>query len=144
MYRPVPAFAAATGLPPEEWQAIGRGDVDRGGRLLNVARTVSSGEVVELGKTSGSRRRVPLSRRALEALDRLPPRLETPLLFPAKGGGLMNLDNWRRREWAPAIEASGVNRPRASTISARGSPRTRSLPGSPCSSWRGSWARRCG
>jgi integrase len=39
----------------------------------------------------------------------LPPRLDTPLLFPAKGGGLMNLDNWRRREWAPAIEASGVS-----------------------------------
>lgn len=79
--------------------------------MLNVARTVSSGEVVELGKTSGSRRQVPLSRRALAALDLLPPRLDTPLPFPAKGGGLMNLDNWRRREWAPAIEASGARKP---------------------------------
>ena len=38
-------------------------------------------------------------------------RLDTPLLFPAPGGGLLNLDNFRRREWAPAIEASSVRRP---------------------------------
>jgi integrase len=60
-YRPLPAFAAATGLRPEEWQALERRDIDRAAGLLTIRRTVSSGEVVELGKTAGARRQVPLS-----------------------------------------------------------------------------------
>jgi integrase len=111
MYQPLPAFVAATGLRPEEWQALERRDMDRAGRVLTMARTVSSGEVVDLGKTTRSRREVPLSQRALDALDALPPRLDTPLLFPAKGGGVLNPDNFRRREWAPAVESSGIRKP---------------------------------
>jgi integrase len=64
-----------------------------------------------LAKTAHSRRQVPLTRRALEVLNALPRRLDTPLLFPAKGGGLMDLHNFRRREWVPAIEASGIRKP---------------------------------
>jgi hypothetical protein len=30
---------------------------------------------------------------------------------PAPHGGLLNLANFRHREWSPAIEASGVRRP---------------------------------
>ncbi len=110
-YRPLPMFVAALGLRPEEWQALERRDVDRHAGIVNVRRTVSSGEVVELGKTTRSRRQIPLSRRALAALDALPPRLDTPLIFPAARGGILNVDSFRRRVWAPAIEAAGVARP---------------------------------
>jgi integrase len=56
-------------------------------------------------------RQVPLSRRALAALDDLPLWLVPPLLFPAPAGGLVELANFRRREWSPAIKSSGVAKP---------------------------------
>jgi integrase len=33
-------------------------------------------------------------------------------MFPAPGGGPIQLDNWRRRVWAPALEAAGVRKRR--------------------------------
>jgi integrase len=110
-YQSLPEFAATTGLRPEEWQALERRDVDRRAGILNVLRTVSDGEVVELAKNSRSRRQVPLSKRALVALDALPPRLDTPLLFASPEGHLLDLDNFRLREWAPAIEAGAIAKP---------------------------------
>ena len=110
-YRAVPAFAAATGLRPGEWCALERRDVDRDAGVVTVRRTISSGQVVDLAKTEGSRRQVPLSARALAALGELPPRLDSPFVFPARRGGPFDLANFRRREWGPAIEASGVGKP---------------------------------
>ena len=110
-YAPLPIFVAATGLRPEEWMALERRDIDRRAGVLNVRRTVSNGEVVELGKTSRSRRQVPLSARALAALDALPPRLDTPLVFPAPEGGIIHTNNFRTREWAPAIEDACIAKP---------------------------------
>jgi integrase len=111
MYAQLPAFAAATGLRPEEWQALERRDIDRTAGVLTVRQTVSGGEIVELAKTARSRRQVPLSPRALEAIDELPPRLDSRYLIPAKQGGVFDLANFRRRQWNPAIEASGVHKP---------------------------------
>jgi integrase len=110
-YEPLPDFAAATGLRPEEWIALERRQVDRRAGVLNVTQTVSEGEVTPLAKTTRSRRQVPLSRRACAALDRLPARLDTPLLFPAPDGGLLDLHNFRRRLWTPAITSAGVPKP---------------------------------
>jgi integrase len=85
-----------------------RRDVDRHGPAVKVERRYSDGVLTAYPKTERSRRRVPLSARAMTALDGLPPRLETPLLFPAAGGGHIGLDNWRTRDWYPALDAAGI------------------------------------
>jgi integrase len=110
-YSPLPVFAAATGLRPEEWGALERRDIDRRDGVVTVRRTIPSGEVVELGKTQRSLRQVPLTSRAMSALDAIPPRLDSPYVFPARRGGPFDLANFRRREWGPAIEAAAITKP---------------------------------
>jgi integrase len=110
VYGPLVVVAAETGLRTNEWAAIERKDIDRTGKrpAVLVQRRVSDGKVTPYPKTN--RRRVPLTARALAALDRLPPRIDTQLVFPAPEGGHVALDNWRTREWYPALEAAGIER----------------------------------
>jgi integrase len=100
-YGPFVPFVAATGLRPQEWVALERSDVDCARRILTVRGT----------KTKGSNCEVPLTRRALDALDRLPTRVDTRVLFPTFAGRKIGLNNFRRRQWRPAVEASAVAKP---------------------------------
>lgn len=90
--------------------ALERKHIDRRTGVVNIQQTVSEGEIVQLGKTARSRRQVPLSRRAAAALDWLPARIDR-LLFAAPEGGLLDLHNFRSRQWNPAITTSGVAKP---------------------------------
>jgi integrase len=142
IYRSLPQFAAATGLRTHEWIPLERRDIDRSSGYLNIARTLSDGEVVELGKTNNSLRQVPLSPRALEALDNIPAHLGTRLLFPSPPEhSCTSTTSATGNGHRPSKRRAYQGQP-ASTICARRSPATPWPLASVCSSWRGSWARR--
>jgi integrase len=94
-------FAAATGLRPAEWAHVERRDVDRKRRVLTVRGT----------KTHRSHREVPLTTVALAALDSLPARLDSPYVFTGPKKGPFDVHNFRRREWGPAINTAGIEKP---------------------------------
>jgi integrase len=55
-------------------------------------------------------RSTPLWKRREQALDRLPARVDTPILFPTVKGKHIGLDTWRTREWYAALDAAGIAR----------------------------------
>jgi integrase len=101
-------FAAWTGMRPEEWIALERGDIDRPARTARIRRVYTDGLLKEYGKQRGSLRTVPVPTRALEALDAMPPKIDTAILFPGRAGGFLNLSNFRVLDWKPALKAAGV------------------------------------
>jgi integrase len=107
-YGPMIVFAAATGLRPGEWIALEHRDIDRDVRIVYVRRAFVHGRL-KSPKTRRSMRAVPLQSIALEALDRLPARRETQLVFPAPRGGYLDLHNFSRRAWKAAQLAAEIH-----------------------------------
>ncbi len=117
----VALFASETGLRPSEWIALEWRDISRRDGVALVERTFSRGRLKAYGKTERSRRRVPLSTRAFDALDTTSRRINSRLVFPAPGGGnrvraghggYLDLHNWRARDWLPALDTAGLPRRR--------------------------------
>lgn len=97
---------AYAGLRPGEARALRWRDVRD--HVLVVDRAVSGREI---GPTKTyARRTVELVAPLAADLDLLRPKVAAPdaLVVAAERGGLLDLDNWRRRVWGPACEAAGV------------------------------------
>lgn len=109
VYGPMVVFVAETGLRTNEFIALERRDIDRAGAVI-VQRRFSQGRLTPYPKTVRSRRRIPLTKRAQDAVGALLPRIDTPLLFPAPKGGHIGLNTWRTRDWYPALDAAGISR----------------------------------
>ena len=107
-FSPIPVFAGLTGLRPEEWIGLECRDVDARSGVVHIRRVCTDGEVKMYGKQARSLRAVPLPLRAAAALEDLPARIDTPLLFPGERGGHLNLHNWRADHWTPAVRAAGL------------------------------------
>ena len=99
-------FAAATGLRPSEWASVERRDVDKARRVVLVR-----------GTRLRSRREVPLTTAALQALDRCLPGWTAATCSRPRGGapagepGPFDVANFRRRVWGPAIDSAGIAKP---------------------------------
>jgi integrase len=102
--RAIPLVLVGTGL----LFALERRDYDREGGTLTVERVYSQGVLKDCGKSSRQRRRVPLRQRVVDAIDAMPPRIDSKLLFPAPRGGPIDLEKFRHREWTPGLKAAGV------------------------------------
>src|SRR5262249_55558575 len=111
MFGPMVVFAAATGLRPSELFALEYGDVDREAGVVQVRRAYANGRGKQT-KTRLSRRAVPLQAIALEALDQLRPRKESPLVFATARGGYLDSRNFNRRQWKPVQRGVGIEPPR--------------------------------
>jgi integrase len=107
LYGPMVVFAAETGLRPGELAALEWRDVDRDDDIVSVRRVFAGGRVKE-PKTERSRRRVPLTARATAALDTIPLRIDTRLVFASPSGRVIDMHNFARRDWHPALEAAGL------------------------------------
>lgn len=105
----LPVVLVGTGLRPEELFALERRDVDLNGGVLSVERVYTQRMWKDCKKSSRQRRQVPLTGRVVDAIRAMPPRLDTPLLFPATRGGPIDLEKFRYRVWTPALRAAGVD-----------------------------------
>lgn len=105
-FGPLAVFCVGTGVRPEEAFGADWTDVDLATGVMTVRRAFAKGRLKPYPKTARSRRRVPLRSKVGTALAQLPHR--DGILFPAAEGGRINIDNWRSREWTPALRAAGV------------------------------------
>lgn len=99
-------FCVGTGVRPEEAFGADWDDVDLTAGAVTVRQAYAKGRLKSYAKTARSRRRVPLRGGVIAALAQLPAR--EGIVFPSSGGGHIEINNFRSREWTPAQQAAGL------------------------------------
>jgi integrase len=107
-YKAIPIMLVGTGMRPEELYGLERRDVDRENGVISIERVYSQGRLKPCMKSDRQRRRVPLRAKVLEALDAIPARIDTPVLFPDRNGGRIKHITFRLAAWTPALKAAGI------------------------------------
>ena len=90
-YAAIPIVAVGTGSDRGDVRAPPRRPRPRPASSMSAVG--SPGRLKDGGKTDGSVRQVPLRQRVLEALDAMPARIDTPVLFPAPRGGYIDIES---------------------------------------------------
>jgi integrase len=106
-YEPMLLVFALTGLRIGEIFALRRDGFK--GDTLDVTGTAWEGKVTE-GDTAEKHhvRTVPIPPSLRAAIESVPPRIDTPWLFPAPGGDVWHDSNFRRDVWEAAQISSGL------------------------------------
>lgn len=106
-YEPMIRTQADCGLRVGELLALRRADLDAG--VLHVRGSAWEGKVSAGSRTKNHDRDVPVPPGLGALLRQMPPRIDSPWLFPTPTGRLWRYSNWWRTVWAPTVRAAGID-----------------------------------
>jgi integrase len=109
-YHRLISFLFFTGCRPSEAIALEWGHIARDRQSLTFCQAATLNEMGQLriksGLKSQQRRKIPLNSTVVEIIGESDG--ESPLVFPALGGGLINTRNMASRIWRPALVEAGL------------------------------------
>lgn len=104
-YEPMVRVLADCGVRMGELLALRREDLSDG--LLRVRATAWEGRIVESSDEKNHNREIPVPPGCLSLVREMPPRIDSPWLFPTPTGKLWRASNWAKTVWKPTCEAAG-------------------------------------
>lgn len=107
VYEPMLRTLADCGLRAGELFALRRENV--GVESLVVAGSAWEGRLVASSAEKNHDREVPVPPGCMALLRAMPPRIDTPWLFPTPTGRLWRHSNWHRTVWQPACGRAGID-----------------------------------
>lgn len=107
-YEPMIRLLADCGVRIGELLALVRELQSFGTGIGHVKGTAWEGQIVASSAEKAHDREFPIPPGCLTLLRAMPPRIDTPWLFPSPAGKLWRYGNWHRQIWEPTCEATGM------------------------------------